>query len=508
MEKVSKKPKQNILFIISDQHRADHLSCAGNMDVKTPNLDALANEGVRFTNAFCANPMCMPNRATIFTGLYPNAHGVRSNGINLPETIPTFPEALRESGYITASVGKVHLQFFAPPFKKKSKSFESIHEWLHEEIEEEIRKNFPKNYYGLEYVETVLGHGDLCTGHYSDWLKEKAPQYIEYIRKRFNKFFDAIFYDTNLPEEVYNTTYVEERTIRFLERYTKGELGDKPFFLHCSFPDPHHPVCPPGRYKDMYKPNEIRLPSSFKHRDKLASHPFLGPAIKNPLFRGALLRASPEEEIRKFLAGTYGSISMVDHSIGKILAALEKLGLSQNTIVIYTSDHGDLAGDHGMLLKGPCPYNGILNVPMIWRVPGVTKPTTTDALISSIDIPVTLLKLLEIKDRYLPPDMQGLDMTPVLKGEQKNVRDCCYVEEDEDLGPISVRLRHLITKDYKLTLYNGIEEYGDLFDRKNDRDEIKNLWSENKDVQNRLVQKLCREIIKAQSHFPKRLAPT
>ncbi|MHA1147952.1 MAG: sulfatase family protein [Promethearchaeota archaeon] len=500
--------KMNVLFIISDQHRADHQGCTGNPDVKTPNLDQFAGEGVQFSNAFCANPMCMPNRATIFTGLYPNAHGVRSNGINLPSERRTIADTLRDRGYITASVGKIHLQFFAPPFRKKTKSLEAIHDWLYEDTKKEIKEELAKGYYGLEHVEMVCGHGDLCTGHYSDWLEERAPEWVEYIKEGFNKFFDIPFYDTEVPEELYSTTYVEERTINFLENFAKGQYGDKPFFMHCSFPDPHHPVTPPGKYKDMYDPDKIAIPESFYHRDELKEHPYIGASWENPLFKGALLRYSTEEEVRKFVAGTYGMISMMDHSIGNILASLEKLGLADNTIVIYTSDHGDFGGEHGMILKGPSPFNGILQVPMMWRVPGLTKPAVTDSLMSSVDIPMTILKLLGIRERHYPPEMQGFDITPVLKDPQAEVRDCCLVEHDEDIKVHSVRLRHLITKDHRITLYRDLEGYGDIYDRKNDPDELNNLWDKDKDLRNKLIYKLCIENMKAQSHLPQRVSLT
>jgi len=500
--------KKNVLFIITDQQRADHLSCAGNPILRTPNLDRLASESIRFTNAFCTNPMCMPNRASILTGLYPNVHGVRSNGMNLSLNVPTFTETLRNDGYHTTSIGKLHFQYWARGFNKTSRSAEAIGPWLSDKYRTKMKETLPIPYYGFDEVEMVLGHGDLCTGHYFDWLEERGPQYIDPIKKKFKKFFGLPYYDTILPEELYPTTYVTERTIDFLERHSEGKNGNKPFFLHCSIPDPHHPVCPPGRYKDMYKPEDIDLPLSFNDAKNLEKHQFLGQYIKTPVFRGALLRVSTEEEVRKFIALTYGSIAMIDDGVGKILASLEKLGLSDNTIVIYTSDHGDLMGDHGLLLKGPCPFNGILNVPLLWKIPGLTKSGVSDSLVSSIDFPKTILNLLSIKRKNHPPDMQGVDITPVLKDPNMKVRDCCLIEEDEELFNIKVRLRHLITEDYKLTLYENLRGFGDLYDRKNDNDELNNLWYTHKDIRYELVEQLFHETLKAQSRYPHREAPT
>ena len=498
----------NVLFIMTDQHRADHMSCAGNPVVRTPNLDRLAKDGIRFTNAFCANPMCMPNRSSIFTGVFPNVHGCRSNGINLPDTLETFVETMRKSGYITHNVGKMHFQFFIPPYKRKDKSHEMVAYWNGIDTAQEARDNFPKPYYGFEESEIVIGHGDLCTGHYLDWLEELRPGAVEWMRKRLTlKFFDKFSFETELPVEQYPTTYCQERTIHFLERHSKGEYGDKPFFLCCSFPDPHHPVCPPGKYKDMYKPEEISLPSSFYDFNNLDSHKFLGPLIKNPVFRGAMLRASTEEEVREFIRLTYGSISLFDYAIGEILASLEKFGYAENTIVVYTSDHGDLMGDHGMMLKGPSPYNGILNVPLIIKVPGVTTAgSVTTSLASSIDLSKTILNLTGFRESLHPPFIQGVDLTPILQDHKSKVRDSCFIEEDEEVGPLTVRLRHLITETHKITVYENLEDGGDIYDRINDPDELNNLWDKDRDLKERLVLKILNENLKAQSRIPKRQA--
>ncbi|GAI88172.1 unnamed protein product, partial [marine sediment metagenome] len=186
------------------------------------------------------------------------------------------------------------------------------------------------------------------------------------------------------------------------------------------------------------------------------------------------------------------------------------LGLANNTIIIYTSDHGDLMGDHGMILKGPCPFNGILNVPFIWKIPGVTKPAITDSLASSIDISKTILNLLNIPKEAQPPDIQGKDLTPILTDPLEKVRDFCLVEHDEEIEQlkIKIRLRHLITEDYKLTLYNGLPDYGDLFNRKEDPHELHNLWFDENyiDIRHKLVEKIFHENLNAQSRYPKRLA--
>jgi arylsulfatase A-like enzyme len=500
--------KMNILFVMTDQHRADHMSCAGNPVVKTPHLDKLASEGIRFANAFCANPMCMPNRSSIITGTYPSVHGCRSNGINLPDRVESFVEVMRTQGYVTHNVGKMHFNSFISPYKKSTKSAEEIAYWMHPATAKEAKEKFPKPYYGFEECEIALGHGDLCGGHYLDWLEERRPGATEWMRKRLTlHYFDTVYFETELPVEHYPTMYCQERTIAFLERHSKGEYDDKPFYLCCSIPDPHHPVCPPGKYKNLYKPDEIDLPATYHDVKNMYNHHFLGPLITNPIFRGALLRESSEEEVKEFIRLTYGSVSLLDHAIGEILAALEKFGYAENTLVLYTSDHGDLMGDHGMIYKGPSPFDGVLRVPLIMRVPGITKPgTISNSLVSSIDFAKTLLNLTKIPKRFHLTSVQGVDLTPILKDPEAKVRDCCLIEEDEELGPLNIRVRHMITETHKITLYAGLEDAGDIYDRINDPRELNNLWDKDKDLREKLFKKFFYEMLRAQSKFPQREA--
>jgi arylsulfatase A-like enzyme len=500
--------KMNVLFIITDAMRYDHLGCNGNNVVQTPNLNRLASEGVRFTNYFCTNPICMPNRATLATGLYPNVHGVRSNGINLSANIPTIGETLRIKGWHTAALGKIHHQFWLGPFKHKYFSYESLNDWA---VKKVSSKNFPSPYYGYEEVEVISGNGTVCAGHYSEWLEEKSPEIAKEMTDRV-KNYDNLFslFCDPIPEELYNTSYVIERNLAFLERYTNGSYGEKPFYLHCSFPDPHYPLFPPIKYQNMYKAEDIELPSNFEDIKNLYHHQFLGHHLRNPPFKKAFIRESTEEEVRKITALTYASISYVDACIGQLLAYLEKSGLADNTIVIFSSDHGDLMGDHGLLFKGPCPFNGVLQLPLIWKVPGLTKPGVSNSLVSSIDIPKTILSILGIKERYHPPDMQGYNISSILVDPKTKVRDCCFIENDEEIGPLNSRLRHLVTEDYKLTIYEGEANFGDIYDRKNDPNELHNLWFEPEFKEKRfeLVNQLLQENFKAQSRLPKRIAGT
>lgn len=491
--------KMNVLFIITDQQRSDHMSCAGNPILKTPNIDSIGNNGMRFTNYFCTTPICMPNRASFFTGIYPSVHGTRSNGINLDPNISTISEVLRTQGFHTASIGKLHFNFYAPSYKKKVKSLENIQDWMLGKIKSPI----PTPYYGFDEVILTTGHGDVCSGTFVEWLEEQQYENLDLFKNRMRAIFEY-YYDTILPEELYPTTYITDKTVEFLENYSEGDNRDKPFFLHCAYNDPHHPVCPPGKYKDMYKPEDIVLPSNFKDGEQLLKHKFLGQYLSSNYTH--LMPQRVDEEVAKtFMALTFGSIAMIDDGVGKILNTLEKTRMADNTMVIFTSDHGDYCGDHGLILKGPAHFRSVINMPLLWRIPDLTQTSVSNSLVSTVDLPKTILKLLGIKERYHPEPMQGRDITPILRNPHEKVREQILIEHDEELAKdMIMRLRTLVTENHRLTLYDGYEDYGDIFDYKSDPDEINNLWNSDKELRNKLLEKLLREIVNLQPRFPKR----
>ncbi|TXT63324.1 MAG: Sulfatase [Promethearchaeota archaeon] len=493
--------KTNVLFFITDQQRVDHLSCYGNQVLRTPNIDRIAEDGIRFTNYYCNTPICMPNRANFFTGSYPSVHGTRSNGINLNPNEKTIADSLREKGYHTVSIGKTHFNFFSHPFTRKVSSLEDIARWM----AGNIPKPFPTPYYGFEEVLLTVGHGDVMGGHYFEWLKEQGYEELEKLKNRFLAINET-YYETDLPEDLYPTYYITQKSIEFLERYAQGTYDNKPFFLHCSFPDPHHPVCPPGQYKELYSPEDVELPPSFDDAKNLLEHPFIGQHIKNARFRHLLPQNVDKETTKRFTALTYGSISMIDDGIGAILNKLEELGLSENTMIIFTSDHGDLCGDHGLILKGPAHYRGLINIPLLWKISGKTKNNVSDSLISTIDLPKTILNLLGIREKYHPKRMQGYDFSAVLENPEKKIRDQILIEHDEEISKDKImRLRTLVTENYRYTLYDSVSEFGDIFNLKDDPYEMNNLWYK-ENLRNQLNTRMLREIINLYPRYPERTA--
>jgi arylsulfatase A-like enzyme len=253
---------------------------------------------------------------------------------------------------------------------------------------------------------------------------------------------------------------------------------------------------------------EVPLPETFDDPN-IHKHEFLGPMFRKYV-NSPLLKQTSEEVVKEFIRLTYGCVSMIDHSIGKILAALENLGYSENTMVVYTSDHGDLMGDHGIIFKGPSPFDGVLRVPLIIKAPGLSQPgRVTDALASSVDIAKTVLNYAGVKKRYYDRYIQGLDLAPVLENPESRVRYSCIIEEDEEMGKgLVVRLRHLVTEDYKISVYAGLENFGDIYDRKNDPSELNNLWYKEPELREKLFQKLFHEVLKAESKYPARQSAT
>jgi arylsulfatase A-like enzyme len=527
-------PPYNFLFIMTDQHRADHLSCYGNTVLSTPHLDRIAAGGLRFERFYVANPVCMPNRATLMTGRVPSNHGVRHNGIALHPRSNTFVHLLCQAGYRTAMVGKSHLQnmgnrpavlakpalpwivpraldprFAEPVIRDDSlrTDIELLSRWR-DAGDVEV----PRPYYGFDDVKLTIGHGDFVRGHYQHWLAERypAPQTLHGPTQALppgRTLHIAQAWRTRVPEELYPTTYITEQTVQYLERHAAAGT-DAPFFLFCSFPDPHHPFVPPGRYFDLYKPDDIPLPPAWGNtHDRTPPHmQHLVKALGTP----EAVRDSPvafavtAEEAREAMALTYGMITMIDDGVGRILDTLERLGLADTTAVFFTSDHGDLMGDHQLMLKGPYHFTGLIRVPLLINVPGMTHTSTTSALASTLDLAQTILQLAAVEPYH---GIQGQSLVPLLTHPDTTIRDHVLIEDDGQRtlpgANRPIRLRTLVTSAWRLTYYDGFT-FGELYDLLDDPREHHNLWDdpEAQATRGALSERLLRSIIDHQDRSP------
>ena len=480
----------NVLFIITDQQRADHVGYAGNPIVKTPNLDALAQSGMVFDNAWVSNPVCMPNRCTIMTGRMPSAHGVVFNDRSLDWGANTFVRRFRKSGYRTGLLGKSHLQHgmsknaIVDHRGEASGVYGFATGWDEVEDFEHYLTDTPpqpEDFYGFDHIELSIDHGARLAGHHLQWALAKGGQLEDLLIDQDgmppgsdrSAHWKQI-YRPPYTEDLHSTAFVTERTQAFIQH--AHEEG-KPWFAWCSFPDPHHPLTPPGDWFDLYDPNDMQLPAS--RHDTLQDAPehlqlFAKIHPKDQRNWVAPCGFGNDELLAQAIAATYGMISMVDHGVGQILDQLERLGIRDNTIVVFTSDHGDMMGDHSLFLKGFMPYRGVLQVPMVIDVPG-QDAGRTQSLASSIDLGPTLLDLCDITGY---DGIQGVSLEPAIADGQQTVRDAVLVEDDialitAKLTPIPARTRVLITEQHKFSRNSKGEEQ--LFDLRADPDEMQNL---------------------------------
>ena len=477
----------NILFIVVDQLRADYLSCAGHPVVKTPNIDRIAAKGTMFNRFYVANPVCMPNRASILTGRYSSVSGVRHNGIPLPLETNTFVDVLRAGGYDTALIGKSHLQCtvegepelgpnpagdgpLANARRRPEGNYdqEKVASW-----EQKGRAAMDMPYYGFSHVDLLTGHGDSAGGaHLLD--QRAALGDPEKLRGPVNQlphdYTCPQAIRTAIPEELHSTFWVRDRTIDYL---SSAERRDRPFFGFVSFPDPHHPFTPPGRYWDMYDPDDMVLPESFSNR---SDHP--PPHLKWLRENGELGKAAygaalvSERQAREAMALTCGMIAMIDDAVGDILDQLEASGLADNTIIVFTSDHGDFLGDHGLILKGPMHYQSTVRVPFIWADPDGAGQDRSERLCSAVDIGPTVLQRAGLTPYC---GMQGRDLFDTTP------RNSVLIEDDGNrvsLGfEAAPRVRTVITDRYRMSIYRD-QSWGELYNLVADPGEITNLWDD------------------------------
>ena len=512
----------NFLFFITDQQRYDHVGYAGNKIVRTPNIDGLAQRGAWLPKFYVASPTCMSSRATLMTGRMPSLNGVKYNGIPLDLDSVTFVDLLRAEGYKTALIGKSHIQgmleaksmapgrdfgdFKPPPaelaeakrtsYSKDDYATEMMEVWARDASHAEKIK-LP--YYGFDHVEFCLGHGDTVTGHYGAWLAEHglAPDGagLNHARKISDVSAPQV-YQPAVDEGGYPTHYVKERTIEYLKRHA-GTQGAEPFFIQCSFPDPHHPFCPPGKYYDMYDPADIDLPQSFLQPNKDAIPPvkYLWDEYESGAEhkRWTFPFVTGEKETRDILAKQYGQITMIDDAIGDVLAALNELGMAENTVICFLSDHGDYLGDHGLMLKGPMHYQSVIRVPFIWCDPDQQYQTgRVDSLGSVLDVAQTVLHRAGLQPYN---GIQGNSMLSMFSGQ---VTDRQVLVETTTQYPYLVfddlvSVTTLVDSEWRLSIWQGCD-WGELYNLKDDPWELVNLWDD--ESHSRVRGRLMHDLIK------------
>ena len=492
--------RPNILWICTDQQRSDSLGCYGNPIARTPNIDSIAETGTRFTRHITPMQICSPSRATMFTGLYPRNHELITNGRALDTSLPTLTQTLSDAGYRTHSVGKQHLEpILASPELNMpdSRAF-----WKNP-----ANAHWNGPYYGFRTIDLLLGESDTAaiSGHYANWLKEKHPGADDLLKVNAAAEVPPADLDeiwcSAIPSELHYNSWISERASDFIEQSN----SDDPFFLFVSYPDPHHPFAPPTEYANRYNPDDIPLPRVDEgEREKLPDYyeklfPTDGGfrelywAATN-LEAGSMIntRGISDDSMRRAIAHTYGMIEMIDDGVGRILQSLRDKGVSDDTIVMFTSDHGELLGTHGLLHKGPPAYKQLVELSLIIKGPGINSGETQDELTNHIDLTPTFLDLANVSadnNRY-----DGQSMKPLLTGAGDWSRDATFGEYHPTVKP-ELYNQTIRTKKWRLSIYPDSPQWGELFDLENDRDEHNNLYHDRNyaDVRNELATRLANE---------------
>lgn len=447
--------KHNILWICTDQQRYDTIGALGNPYVSTPNIDSLVEDGVVFTHAYCQSPICTPSRSSFLTGMYPSATHVNGNGNDYyPHTYPLITRTLADIGYDCGLIGKLHL----------ASAYGRI----------EPRANDGYRYWQYSHAP----RDDWSEGHdYADWVRSKGYILRELTRK-----------PEGVPTELHQTTWCAEKTIDFIQ-----EERDGPWLASVNIYDPHPPFNPPLTYREQFNPDEMPEPlfkeSDLEQQNRLSQVDFQSKVrttdeldIRNPIIPQSP-GSKPNSELigqrdaKTLIAAYYAMIKLIDDQLGRILCALDETGQRENTVIIFTSDHGEMLGDHGLIQKGCRFYEGLVRVPLIFSCPHYFESgLQSDALVELVDKVPTLLELAGLD---VPDFMHGRSLLPILKGDVDPDQHRDFVR-CEYYDALDMRDHSFATmyrdKRYKLVVYHGHEE-GELYDLVDDPDEYNNLWN-------------------------------
>lgn len=479
-DKTNKKvQKPNVLFIFSDQHRADVMSGTNHPDVHTPNLDRLANQGVRFDRAYSNDAVSVPSRSSLFTGLYPRTLGILDNS-HVKSTAITYcvsmQKMFQQNGYDTYAYGKRHL-------------FDQVDEGWTEEFSDMSKES--KSGYYTQWVEEA-GYADQFG---QDWAAEfgRYPKGNSLSHKK-TPSSPMGTKTSSLPEGYTMEAFASKKTLAMLEKRKKN---DKPFFCFTSFYHPHQPYTPLPKYLKRYDKTKwgkgtkfgdaIAMPATLREPAENLT-PFMNNLRKNERGIWCLGKAAKDEQLyRDYIAAYYALVDEIDFWVGELINKLEETGLDENTLVIYSSDHGDFVGNHGMIEKAAAGHNiyeETIRVPLIFYWKGKLHIGANDELVQLIDIYPTLVDMLGLKT---PKNMQfplaGKSLKATLTKGEKLDRDYIITENWSQAT--------VITKDKKLGMWldanprftnRNWAKYGNMFfDRAADIHETNNVYPDVKD---------------------------
>ncbi|MCO6188405.1 sulfatase-like hydrolase/transferase [Rhizobium sp. L1K21] len=477
---------KNILFIMFDQLRWDYLSCYGHPHLKTPNIDRIAAQGVRFTNARIQSPLCGPSRMSTYTGRYVHSHGSNWNGYPLKVGEMTMGDHLRSLGMDSWLVGKTHMEADAEGMRRLGLEPDSV-------IGARVAEC------GFDVFER--DDGLLFEGPLRDVLKHHSSEkYNPYLQEKgydspnpWHDFANSGIDDAgnvlsgwflknsseaaNIAEEDSETPYMTRRGIEFIE-----SQGDKPWLCHLSLIKPHWPYIVPAPYNDMYGPDDF-VPAVRAEAELETDHP----VIKG-MHQWLVGKTFSRDEVRETVLGAYmGLIKQIDDQMGVLFNYLQESGRLKDTMIVLTADHGDYLGDHWMGEK-MFFHDPAVKVPLIIFDPSeeadATRGTTVDALVESIDLVPTFYEVAGGDISNVDHILEGESLMPLIRGEAKETARVASIAEYDfghtpqaeamNLHPDDSRMFMVATKDWKLIHFlGGFRPV--LFDLKNDPNELVDL---------------------------------
>jgi len=447
----------NIVYLFSDQHRHDAMGCAGNNVVQTPALDRLAGEGLRFSRTYCQSPVCMPSRACVITGSYTHQHGIFQNFVkDFDPEWPTMMKQLQKAGYFTSLFGKTHFWGLTRDMVKKGEIFDC------REKDELIQR------FGFDVSVEELDRYAHCfpnvLTHYTEYLKskgvwEKYAEQIRAINRLTPHHWDGV--TSPLAQEDDLTSYISDQSIDWLKSYD----GDKPFFMMTSFVQPHVPLMADPIWADYYKDKAIKR------------GPKEAPEVPNEIWGDYLAGCQDhsnshlltDEYVLRGARQYYGMISLIDQKIGEIVRLLEEKGILENTWILYSSDHGEMLGDHNLMAKTNY-YKSSVQVPALIRPPQGMAGRVENGLTESIDLTATIL---EIANADPLERSAGRSLLPFVEGKG-NPKEAAFSSIKSRKYPDRTYTMTVADR-YRYTLESESWTPCEFFDLQEDPDEMNNL---------------------------------
>lgn len=481
---------KNILWITTDQQRFDTLGCYGNNWVDTEHIDDLANRGVLFEHTFSQSPVCTPSRASVLTGRYPRTTKCRQNGQNIPETETLITEHLTRAGYHCGLSGKFHLSACNPDGIDNST-------FLEPRLEDEYHK-FSWSH-DTQYPAPANA--------YQQWLSERAKSY------EFTPALDSEYVQEYAPTEDHQSTWCADRAIDFIRLQADD---DQPWLFCLNIFDPHHPFDPPDEYLHAYLNRLEDIPLPNFEAGELNTKPVYQKQDHTGAYNNSSLypfNKMETEDHRLIKAAYWAMIDLIDDQVGRVLEALEETGQRENTLVVFTSDHGEMLGDHGIYLKGPYFYEPAIRVPLILTGPEIAPSgSRIEDLVELQDLAPTLLEAAGIG---VPNRMQARSFWELATSgskESSQHRQSVYSEyynampwHENDSPPMLTMLR---THRYKLIRSHNSDQ-GELYDLEKDPTETENKWAndEYKDIKIELLTQLSDRMARTVDPEPERVGP-